>query len=171
MCSVFQAWLAVLIPHLVLGFSPNGSLFMTERWEVSLKLRRACVRASIVIAPRPIFIRKQGLAHFSDLAMFRWRSESAQNDNLDKNSTNAIVVYSGPTSLDRSLGKNDLYLKNFDYFLQNGIDCEHQDTVLVLTKEVATHYASTINAIRESCNDKIKNINKHNVVYIWHHQV
>jgi hypothetical protein len=34
-----------------------------------------------------------------------------------------LVVYSGPTSLDRSIGKNDVYLANFDYFIQHGIEC------------------------------------------------
>ena len=87
---------------------------------------------------------------------YQHRGLRHNNHNLD-NSTNVIVVYSGPTSLDRSLGKNELYLKNFDYFLQHGIDCENQDTVLVLTKEVATHYASTIKTIRDSCNTKDNN--------------
>jgi hypothetical protein len=33
-------------------------------------------------------------------------------------------VYSGPTSLDRSIGKNDVYLANFDYFIEHGIECD-----------------------------------------------
>ena len=35
-----------------------------------------------------------------------------------------LVVYSGPTSLDRSIGKNDVYLANFDYFIEHGIECD-----------------------------------------------
>ena len=35
-----------------------------------------------------------------------------------------LVVYSGPTSLDRTNGKNDIYLTNFDYFLKHGIECD-----------------------------------------------
>lgn len=35
-----------------------------------------------------------------------------------------LVVYSGPTSLDRSIGKNAVYLANFDYFIEHGIECD-----------------------------------------------
>ena len=34
-----------------------------------------------------------------------------------------LVVYSGPTSLDRTIGKNDVYLTNFEYFIRHGIEC------------------------------------------------
>ena len=68
-----------------------------------------------------------------------------------------LVVYSGPTSLDRTIGKNDVYLTNFEYFIQHGIECHglggtgnddpdrpfedlNLQYVIVLTQEVADEY-------------------------------
>jgi hypothetical protein len=69
-----------------------------------------------------------------------------------------LVVYSGPTSLDPTIGKNGVYLKNFDYFIQHGIECHglggvdddttrpFQDNniqyVIVLTAPVAEAYTA-----------------------------
>jgi len=73
-----------------------------------------------------------------------------------------LVVYSGPTSLDRSIGKNDVYLANFDYFIEHGIECDglggtdqphaagtqsqqqqsNLEYVIVLTQPVADEYTS-----------------------------
>ena len=71
-----------------------------------------------------------------------------------------LVVYSGPTSLDRTIGKNDIYLNNFEYFVRHGIEChglggtdvpesEEQpfedlnlQYVIVLTAEVAQKYTA-----------------------------
>mmetsp|Transcript_8720 Transcript_8720/g.19577 ORF Transcript_8720/g.19577 Transcript_8720/m.19577 type:complete len:546 (+) Transcript_8720:160-1797(+) len=88
-------------------------------------------------------------------------SEVTTNYNMSKKRT--LVVYSGPTSLDRTIGKNDVYLTNFEYFIQNGIECHglggvdkdhssqqtHQEQqfvdnniqyVIVLTQDVADEY-------------------------------
>jgi hypothetical protein len=70
-----------------------------------------------------------------------------------------LVVYSGPTSLDPTIGKNGVYLRNFDYFIEHGIEChglggvdsespqQYRDNniqyVIVLTQEVADKYTST----------------------------
>lgn len=76
-----------------------------------------------------------------------------------------LVVYSGPTSLDRSIGKNDVYLANFDYFIEHGIECDglggtdqpraagsqsqqqqqqsNLEYVIVLTQPVADEYTSS----------------------------
>jgi len=69
-----------------------------------------------------------------------------------------LVVYSGPTSLDKSIGKNDIYLTNFEYFIQHGIECHglggtddpeqpfedlNLQYVIVLTQEVADKYTSS----------------------------
>jgi hypothetical protein len=75
---------------------------------------------------------------------------------LEKKRT--LVVYSGPTSLDRTTGKNDIYLNNFDYFIEHGIEChglggtpDNHDHpfedlnvhyVIVLTQEVADKYTA-----------------------------
>ncbi|KAL7540221.1 hypothetical protein ACHAXR_009952 [Thalassiosira sp. AJA248-18] len=68
-----------------------------------------------------------------------------------------LVVYSGPTSLDGTIGKNDVYLANFEYFVQHGIECHglggtdnpeqpfedlNLQYVIVLTQEVADKYTA-----------------------------
>lgn len=68
-----------------------------------------------------------------------------------------LVVYSGPTSLDRTIGKNDIYLTNFEYFIRHGIECHglggadypeqpfednNLQYVIVLTQEVADRYTA-----------------------------
>ena len=56
-----------------------------------------------------------------------------------------LVVYSGPTSLNKNEGKNELYLHNFDFFLKHGIDCGFQDTVITATQEVYDAYQPKVN--------------------------
>ena len=73
------------------------------------------------------------------------------------NKKRTLVVYSGPTSLDRTVGKNDIYLTNFEYFVQHGIECHglggtdlpeqpfedlNLQYVIVLTQEVADRYTA-----------------------------
>ena len=70
-----------------------------------------------------------------------------------------LVVYSGPTSLDGTIGKNDIYLANFEYFIQHGIECHglggtdidpesqpfedlNLQYVIVLTQDVADKYTA-----------------------------
>jgi len=68
-----------------------------------------------------------------------------------------LVVYSGPTSLDPTIGKNGVYLNNFEYFIQHGIECHglggtsnpeqpfddlNLQYVIVLTQEVADKYTA-----------------------------
>ena len=66
-----------------------------------------------------------------------------------------LVVYSGPTSMDRTqAGKNkqELYHRNMVYFMKHGVDCRHQDTVIVVTREVLPHYSKEIQAMNmEDC--------------------
>mmetsp|Transcript_9943 Transcript_9943/g.14637 ORF Transcript_9943/g.14637 Transcript_9943/m.14637 type:complete len:350 (+) Transcript_9943:130-1179(+) len=62
-----------------------------------------------------------------------------------------LVGYSGPTSLDRSLGKNELYLRNFEFFLQYGVDCRYFDTAIGLTEEVANFYQSRLEDLQRDC--------------------
>jgi hypothetical protein len=74
---------------------------------------------------------------------------------LEKKRT--LVVYSGPTSLDHTIGKSDIYLNNFDYFIEHGIECHglggtndldhpfedlNVHYVIVLTQEVAEKYTA-----------------------------
>lgn len=68
-----------------------------------------------------------------------------------------LVVYSGPTSLDPTIGKNDIYLNNFEYFINHGIECHglggtndpeqpfedlNLQYVIVLTQDVADKYTA-----------------------------
>ena len=62
-----------------------------------------------------------------------------------------LVAYSGPTSLDRSEGKNELYLRNFDFFLEHGVDCQHQDTVIALTESVEQVYRDQLARLDRDC--------------------
>ena len=88
-----------------------------------------------------------------------------------------LVVYSGPTSLDGTIGKNDVYLTNFEYFIQHGIEChglggtpleddpillEEQQPpfedmnlqyVIVLTQEVADKYTAEDGLITRKQNE------------------
>lgn len=76
--------------------------------------------------------------------------------------TKTLIIYSGPTSTDRTSDKNGMYLDNMDYFLEHGIDCSRSgrdalqrgatigdddgddsvdiNYVFVLTQQVADHY-------------------------------
>ena len=69
-----------------------------------------------------------------------------------------LVVYSGPTSMDRLQDKNGMYFDNMNYFLEHGISCYDDDPesngdeegaeavivnyAFVLTKEVADFYTA-----------------------------
>jgi len=68
-----------------------------------------------------------------------------------------LVVYSGPTSMDRLQDKNGMYFDNMDYFLEHGISCFDDDPTsnsdddavsvivnyaFVLTQEVADYYTA-----------------------------
>lgn len=81
-----------------------------------------------------------------------------------------LVIYSGPTSMNRHEDKNGIYHDNMVYFLENGISCNDDNIpmrgdddnndvivkyVFVLTKEVADYYTAPngpITKIREKCN-------------------
>jgi len=92
-----------------------------------------------------------------------------------------LVVYSGPTSLDRSIGKNAVYLANFDYFIEHGIECDglggtdqphsagaqsqqssqqsNLEHVIVLTQPVADEYTASNGLITQKqyqCGSKAK---------------
>jgi hypothetical protein len=62
-----------------------------------------------------------------------------------------LVVYSGPTSMNEREGKNELYLRNFDFFLKHGVDCTNHDTVVVVTEPVEQAYRSKIAALQQEC--------------------
>ena len=71
------------------------------------------------------------------------------------NTKRTLVVYSGPTSANQTLintvAIHQLYKKNFEYFLKEGIECDAQDTVLVVTKEVYPTYAKRVEEMDKEC--------------------
>ena len=76
-----------------------------------------------------------------------------KNDGFSvEDSAPVAVVYTGPTSVNTEEGKNWLYLKNFDYFLDHGIECIAHDTIIVVTRSVAKYYEARIRGIQERCN-------------------
>ena len=78
------------------------------------------------------------------------------NGGIANNGQKTLVVYSGPTSMERDQDKNGMYIDNMDYFLEHGISCldnvlsssDSDDDaapvivnyVFVLTQEVADYY-------------------------------
>ena len=78
--------------------------------------------------------------------VYSWLSKAIQPIESLGPIQRTIVVYSGPTSLDGSKGKNFMYLKNLDYYIRHGISCTSTnvdiDYVIVLTQDVAKYYSS-----------------------------
>ena len=90
-----------------------------------------------------------------------------------------LLIYSGPTSTDRTIEKNGMYMDNMDYFLEHGVSCndnnsndasimldnnndnEHATTqervdvayVFVLTQQVADYYLGTDGKITKKRNE------------------
>jgi len=82
---------------------------------------------------------------FLDIHMGR----SVGRQQVKKKGARTVVAYSAPTSLDRGVdgdeeNKNGLYLKNFEYFLDHGINCEKHSTLIIMTKPVAEKYGKQI---------------------------
>ncbi|KAL7475600.1 hypothetical protein ACHAW6_001511 [Cyclotella cf. meneghiniana] len=80
-----------------------------------------------------------------------------------------VVIYSGPTSLDKKNGKNEMYLKNLNFFLKHGVTCTTMsvivDYVIVLTQDVANHYSSSDGLVtkkKENCANEIAKIEAQN---------
>ena len=70
--------------------------------------------------------------------------------NNDTGVATVLVVYAGP-STPRSNPKTELYIKNMEYFLQYGIDCTSQDTVIVVGDEYYLTYFPTIQKLHRTC--------------------
>ena len=76
------------------------------------------------------------------------KKESQHDDAKPK----ILVLYSGPATLiEGDLDKTTLYLRNFDYFLQHGVDCATQDTIVVLGYDVAKLYRHQITQLNLAC--------------------
>ena len=81
---------------------------------------------------------------------------------------NILVVYSGPASLtEGDPDKIQFYLRNLEFFLQHGIDCRSQETIIVLGHDVALLYQETIQQLDKSCysHHRVTLIERDNVCY------
>jgi hypothetical protein len=80
------------------------------------------------------------------------RISSSAISNIQNNTRGAtiLVVYAGP-STPRSNPKTELYIKNMEYFLNYGIDCTTQDTVIVVGHDYYMSYFPTIQTLHRNC--------------------
>jgi len=89
-------------------------------------------------------------------------AESKKDDDTGRGPRRTLVVYSGPTSMDRLQDKNGMYIDNMNYFIEHGISCfddapesrgggddddDDAESVIVsyafvLTQEVVDHYTA-----------------------------
>jgi hypothetical protein len=80
-----------------------------------------------------------------------------------------VVVYTGPTSLARSIGKNELYLDNFEYFLSHGgIDCDKHDTIVTLSDETYSFYMDNNKLLKQfaaSCGSALTVLRRKDTCY------
>jgi hypothetical protein len=78
--------------------------------------------------------------------------------------TRTLIIYSGPTSTDRTRDKNGMYMDNMDYFLEHGVSCDasngnatHETIeikyVFVLTQQVADYYLAPGGKIAQKRNE------------------
>ena len=70
------------------------------------------------------------------------------------NKPKILVVYAGPSN--KSAQKVELYTKNLEFFLRNGIDCDdtdgtQQDTVIVVGHEFYNEYLPWIQQLNDVC--------------------
>jgi hypothetical protein len=134
---------------------------------------------------------KDAGAHIPDkVTIDRWLDEeenahatASENDAIDTTTTRTdpqktLVVYSGPTSMDRLQDKNGMYFDNMNYFLEHGISCYDDDPTssnsddelaepiiinyaFVLTQEVADYYTAPSGPLTkkmQECNGVDKNV-------------
>jgi hypothetical protein len=85
-------------------------------------------------------------------------------------STNrTVVVYTGPTQLDRHIGKNELYLRNFEYFLSHrGVDCDHHDTIVTLSDETYDFYMQNntlLQTLTKTCGTALRIVRRQDTCY------
>ena len=108
-----------------------------------------------------------------------YSTKSQESQTLVVHVDRILVVYSGPTELmdqnmepnkiSRAHKKMELYRLNFEFFLLHGIQCQTQDTLLVVTDVVATKYQAQIDKLHDQCHQKYGNfvrmITRNNTCY------
>lgn len=101
-----------------------------------------------------LFLSFTGVLCFSS---FQFLGVSLNNDNFQTayrepsypieipQNPNLLLVYSGPTTLNTKFAKDELYLRNLEFFLFNGgVDCTAHGTIITLTSVVAEKYQPKI---------------------------
>lgn len=88
---------------------------------------------------------------FNSIGNGQMTKSSQKSLPIKLNKEKTLVVYSGPTSVSRA-GKDLLYLKNFEFFLQHGIDC-HATVVITLGAEAVTMFADQITQLNATCQE------------------
>ena len=93
-------------------------------------------------------------------------SFSLLESKLDPKQSGILVIYSGPLYIDdeSDVNMNELYRANFEWFMKKGIDCENQDTVIVVGKPVFEKYKSQIEEMDRKCletNHRIQIVHRH----------
>eukprot|EP00980_Cylindrotheca_fusiformis_P012060 scaffold2887_cov127-Cylindrotheca_fusiformis.AAC.2 len=80
-----------------------------------------------------------------------------------------VVVYTGPTQLNRTKGKNELYLRNFEYFLwHNGVDCENHHTIITLGDATYNYYMqedTVLQRLATTCGNALRVIRREDTCY------
>eukprot|EP00980_Cylindrotheca_fusiformis_P020771 scaffold7755_cov104-Cylindrotheca_fusiformis.AAC.16 len=80
-----------------------------------------------------------------------------------------VVVYTGPTQLNRTEGKNELYLRNFEYFLShNGVDCKSHHTIVTLSDATYNYYMqedSVLQRLAATCGNALRVIRREDTCY------
>ena len=98
-------------------------------------------------------------------------------DKLQKNNTQNIaitktlVVYAGPSSKSNKLGHPELYIKNLEFFLRNGIECNRADasshiidTVIAVGHDFYDEYLPWVEKLNVKC--QAQNPNNNNKVIL-----
>lgn len=85
---------------------------------------------------------------------------------IDPKEPGILVIYSGPLYVDdeTDVDMNELFRANFEWFLKNGVDCDIQDTVIVVGKPVFDKYKNQIEDMDRKCmetNHRIKIVHRH----------
>lgn len=96
--------------------------------------------------------------------------ESMQRPTDSALANRTVVVYTGPTQLDRKEGKNELYLRNFEFFLSHkGVDCDRHDTIITLSDETYDFYMRNNNTrlqrLSQSCGKALSIVRRQDTCY------
>jgi hypothetical protein len=85
----------------------------------------------------------------------------------DPDKPGKLVIYSGPLYVtdDADPDLTELYISNFEWYLDHGIDCEDHDTVIVVGRPVVGKYKDRVAEIADKCkketNHRVKMVTRH----------